>query len=942
MNSDSKELLNTIHEQFIVAVIDADRVIIEANQAFCLATQYAQSELIGQHVMILQSQQHDDAFYDAMWKALMLGKTWRGHICHRCKDGSFYWVDSVLTPFRNQRGHIEKVISIERDITKSKEQEQELVKSKLLLDRTGATAGVGGWELNLLTKELYWSKETRVIHGVDDSYEPNLEEAINFYAPEARGTIEAAVARGIEFGDGWDIEVPFIRANGERIWVRAVGVVEFVNGKAVRLNGSFQDITARYIQKQVIEKANLRMSLATDSGGIGVWEYDLQSDNLIWDERMYLLYGLSPNNDFETYELWSSHLHPDDKQKAEKEFKAAINGSVKFDTEFRIVWNDGSVHHIRGAAQVERDQQGQAVKVTGVNWDVTNVHNMTKEIEEQRKLLQVTLDSIGDAVITTNADGNVEWLNPVAQRMTGWDLEAAKGKPVGHIFHIINEETRIRTENPVFTCLDQKKTVGLANHTVLISKTGEEFGIEDSASPIRNGNGDVLGVVLVFHDVTEQRRLSGEMKYRAFHDPLTGLLNRTEFEVRLKRLLNACHSDLSIHSLLFLDLDQFKIVNDTCGHSAGDQALKRVSSIFQEEIRSRDMLARLGGDEFGVVLEYCDSDQAKRVASVICEKMESFRFTHEDRKFRIGVSIGLVTIDSEWKSTTSIMQAADKACYAAKEAGRNRVHSYSDMDKAIRTRHGELQWTTRIEKALDDNRFSFHYQELKHLQQKSTAIYAEILLRMIDENGELVMPGAFLPAAERFHLISRIDKWVIKNIVTWISSLSENALSEIGMLSINLSGQSIGDRAFHDFTCIQLKKLSRANRQILCFEITETAAITNFDDASLFIERLKALGAVVALDDFGAGAASFGYLKKLDIDILKIDGQFVQGLLKEPLDEAAVKCFVEVAKVVNLKTIAEFVDDENILAKVESLGIDMAQGFLIHKPENIRNINFNT
>ena len=492
------------------------------------------------------------------------------------------------------------------------------------------------------------------------------------------------------------------------------------------------------------------------------------------------------------------------------------------------------------------------------------------------------------------------------------------------------------TENPVATCLAQGKVVGLANHTVLISRHGTEFGIADSAAPIRNARGEVLGVVLVFHDVTEQRRMSGEMSHRATHDALTGLANRAEFETRLRRALLKSHEDGSENALLYIDLDQFKLVNDACGHAAGDQLLQQVSQLLSAAVRDRDTLARLGGDEFAVILEHCSSEQAKRVAQQICERMEDFRFLHDGKRFRIGTSIGLVPVDKRWATTELIMQAADTSCYAAKEAGRNRVHFWFDTDQAMRSRHGEMQWTTRIEKALDEDAFVLFAQRIDLIDATAKGLHAEVLIRMKGDNGELVPPGAFLPAAERFHLASRIDKWVLRNTLEWMQGLP--SIEVLENISINLSGQSIGDRAFHRWA---MEVFSTAGPQVcerVCLEITETAAVTNMADAALFIEQVRAMGLRVALDDFGAGASSFGYLKTLTVDYLKIDGQFIRDLVDDPLDDAAVRCFIDVAKVVGVKTVAEFVDKPEVLARLRTIGADYVQGYLLHKPEPIEGI----
>ncbi|MEC5218931.1 diguanylate cyclase (GGDEF)-like protein/PAS domain S-box-containing protein [Actimicrobium sp. GrIS 1.19] len=929
----NESMLSMIKTHRIVSFTDLSGAITEVNDAFCDISGYSRDELMGKNHSVINSGTHPAAFFTALWRSLKRGESWQGEICNRAKDGQLYWVDSIIAPLRGADGTIERYVSIRTDITERKRQSEELRKSQEFLSQTGRLAGVGGWEVDILAGIVYWSDETCRIHEVEPGYQPVLSEAINFYAPEAQPVIQKAVEEGIAFGKDWDLELPMITAIGKRIWVRAVGHVEFANNAPRRLVGAFQDITEAYLQRQQINHIRNRFVLATQSGGIGVWDYNLVDETLAWSAEMYLLYGLPPTNETGVYELWSSHLHADDKANAEAALQAAIQGKSDFQPEFRVIWNDGSIHFIRAAAIVERDDSGKALRMVGVNWDITAQRNAESALAQKNDLLRVTMESIGDSVITTDAKGCVSWLNPVAERMTGWTNSEASGRPLAQVFHIVNEQTRLPTENPVDTCLKHGKMVGLANHTLLISRHGEEFGIEDSAAPIRNAVNDVLGVVLVFHNVTEQRRMSGEMSFRATHDELTGLVNRAEFEARLRRLLQKSHEDGSHHALMYIDLDQFKLVNDACGHSAGDQLLQQVSKLLGEGVRARDTLARLGGDEFGVILDHCTTEQAQRVAQKICDRMEEFRFLHDGRRFRIGTSIGLVAVSNAFATVVAVMQAADTSCYAAKEAGRNRVHTWFDTDQARRERHGEMQWTTRIEQALDEDKFVLYAQRITALDGDKHGTHAEVLLRMVDHDGSIIGPAAFIPAAERFNLASRIDRWVLRNATAWLEKYADQA--NVETLSVNLSGQSVGDRAFHRHVIEKLAALRPNICKRLCFEITETAAVTNLADAALFIEQVRALGVRISLDDFGAGASSFGYLKSLRVDYLKIDGQFIKGLVDDPLDDAAVRCFVDVARVVGVKTVAEYVDGEAVLQRVQALGIDYAQGFHLHKPEPI-------
>ncbi len=810
------------------------------------------------------------------------------------------------------------------------EQTRALRQSEDFLRRTGRLAGVGGWQLDLPSQALHWSDEICHIHGVPAGYLPTLDEAIGFYAPEAQPVVRAAVEQAMAGQGGWDLELPLVDRQGRRRWVRAVGQAEFDAGRATRLVGVLQDVTQRVQERLGIQGMHERIALAADSGGIGIWEHDLALQAIVWDERMHQLFG-GHTEGLRPDEVWAQRVLVEDQASVEAAVHAALASGQPYDIEFRLLWPDGSEHHLRASARVLRDADGRPLRMMGATWDVTAQRRLATELQAQHELLRVTLKSIGDAVITTDDQGRITWLNPVAERMTGWSVAQAQGLLLGQVFHIVHRDTRQATENPVAVCLREQRIVGLAQHTVLISRTGAQHDIEDSAAPIRNEHGEVLGAVLVFHDVTEQRRLSGEMKYRATHDPVTGLLNRAAFDQRLRSALADAREQQSQHSLVYIDLDQFKLVNDACGHSVGDQLLRQVGQQLQAVVRTRDTLARLGGDEFAVILDHCAPEQAQRVAQQICERLDDFRFEHDQRRLRVGASIGLVPVDERWHDTEAILQAADAACYAAKEAGRNRVHTWYDTDLAIRRVHGDAQWARRVEHALDNDGLRLMAQRILALEPGAAALHAEVLLRMVGEGGELIAPGAFLHVAERFHLASRIDRWVLRRALAWMAALPADL--PLRTLAVNLSGQSVGDRSFHRDAMALLQAAGAAVCQRLCLEITETAAITNLADATTFITQVRALGVRIALDDFGAGASSFGYLKTLPVDLIKIDGQFVRDMVEDRLDDAAVRCFADVARVMGVPTVAEFVDRPEVLARLREVGVDFAQGYLLHKPQ---------
>ncbi len=553
---------------------------------------------------------------------------------------------------------------------------------------------------------------------------------------------------------------------------------------------------------------------------------------------------------------------------------------------------------------------------------------------------QVTLESIGDGVITTDAEGRIVYMNPVAEQFTEWKGDAARGKPLSEVFKIFDEDSNRLEEYPIHYCLQEGRIIRHDSHHLLMSQEGGKIEVQDSAAPIRDRDGTILGAVVVFHDVTEIQSMARRMAFLASHDPLTGLLNRREFETRLNQVLESAQTGQREHALLYLDLDQFKIVNDTCGHIAGDELLKQLANHMQKEIRASDVLARLGGDEFGVVLEDCSVDKAKQIAELLRQSVKDFRFLWESRTFEIGVSIGLVPISRDSGGITEVLSAADSACYVAKDHGRNRIHIYQPGDRAMAQRRGEMQWVHRLRQGLENNSFDLYCQAIVPLSEEASpsARFYEILVRVQDE--DLVLPAAFIPAAERYHLMPSIDRWVIRTV---FSMLEEHQARSGGgepgsaRFAINLSGQSLGDEKFLDFVMQQFAqhRISPAN---ICFEITETAAIANLARARDFIARFKSMGCRFALDDFGSGLSSFGYLKSLSVDYLKIAGDFIEGMVEDPVDHAMVEAINQIGHVMGLTTIAESVENAPILNSIREMGVDYAQGLGIDTPKPLHQV----
>jgi len=540
----------------------------------------------------------------------------------------------------------------------------------------------------------------------------------------------------------------------------------------------------------------------------------------------------------------------------------------------------------------------------------------------------VTLHSIADGVITTNAEGYIEYLNPIAEKLTGWKTDQAIGKPIAKIFRIINEVTRAEIIDPVQQCLNEERVVGLANFTALLSRDGIEYIIEDSASPIRNKQGKILGAVLVFRDVTSDRLVQRQLEYLAQHDSLTSLKNRFYFEQQLEQHVKASKRNKFFSALLYIDLDQFKIINDSAGHAAGDDLLMDVARRFHNRIRDGDILARLGGDEFGIILNDVNPVDFKTIANSYIEALADCRFKWEGKSHEVTCSIGASLIDKSITTPAEALRQADIACYIAKGKGRNRSHIYQCEDEKLISTLGELNAVQEIKDSLVEDRFILFFQPIKTIDGSKTVMH-EVLLRLQRDGDELVTPASFIPIAERYGLMSELDIWVIKHATQRLVEYHEKNCT--CQFSVNLSGSSIGNskilEALKTFA-LEFPKVA----QCLVIEVTETSAVTHIEKANQFIRELYQLGIRFALDDFGTGFSSFSYLKHLPVDYIKIDGTFVRDIANDPVDQAMVRSINHIAHSLGKLTIAEFVEDESILRLLQEIGVDLVQGYYLGRP----------
>ena len=685
--------------------------------------------------------------------------------------------------------------------------------------------------------------------------------------------------------------------------------------------------------EQALRLSEERFNLAVAGSNDGIWDWNITTDAIYYSPRLSELLGYTEQPIENTVSAFVSRLHPEDVERTVDHMAAHLEDGALYDIEYRLKTKVGAYHWFRARGRSVRDGSGQPIRMAGSLTDITDRKHAESELFSAKERAQVTLQSIGDGVIVTDTRGLIEYMNPVAESLTGCSIAHAQGLPFNSLVKTIDEKSKKRAPDPVEIVLRRDQTLSIPMEIAFLRPDGMEIAVSESAAPIRDSRGEISGVVLVFRDARRERQYAAELSYQASHDALTGLINRREFEHRLGRLQSEATDGALQHALMYLDLDQFKVVNDTCGHAAGDELIRQVSALLQRRLREGDTLARLGGDEFGVLLQNCKSDNALRLAEALRRTVTEHPFIWQMRSFSIGVSIGMVNLTNEALTLAEILSAADSACYMAKEKGRNRVQVYRRDDADISGRKGQMEWVGRIQEALEQNRFCLFAQQIVPIgTAELEGKHLELLVRMIDEQGQLVSPMAFIPAAERYDLMPAIDRWVIRTAFCKLAQMRDaGQWQPEDLCAINISGATLGDEAALQFVMEQFAQSGIAYSSI-CFEITETAAISIIAKAAGFMHELRKLGCKFSLDDFGAGMSSFAYLKHLPVDFLKIDGAFVKDMATDPIDAAMVEAINRIGHVMGKRTIAEFVESEDVLAALRRIGVDYAQGYGIAKP----------
>lgn len=574
---------------------------------------------------------------------------------------------------------------------------------------------------------------------------------------------------------------------------------------------------------------------------------------------------------------------------------------------------------------------GQSAILT-VARDVSHRKSLEVSLSRSKRQAQYTLESIAEGVITTDNDGRIDYMNLAAESLIGTNRDDAAGHRIGELFTLVDDADRRPLGDPVERCLAMRRRVNMGRRAVLISKDDDiEHSVELSASPVRGPGNSISGTVVVFHDVSEIRGLTRKMSYQATHDPLTGLINRREFERRLDEAMDSVHTEEAAHMLFYMDLDRFKAVNDSCGHLAGDNMLREVAALIKEQVRDSDFVGRLGGDEFGALLIRCPIEKARQIAADICNAIADYRFVWKDKIFNIGISIGLVEITHASGTIQDVMSAADSACYVAKQEGRGQVHVYSARDEAIARERGDIQWLRKLQAALHEDRFELAVQPILAMSgAMETGPSVEVLIRLPDGRGRTADTAEFLRPAERYQLMPQIDRWVISAALTAIAA-SEIKLAGQRSCAINLSGQTLADESILGFVVDALDR-SGVSPSAICFEVTEKAIMSNVQHAQRFIEVLHGIGCEFSLDDFGSGLGSFSSLKHLPIDYLKIDGTYTRNLQSDEVNQEMVSAMIKLARTMQFRIVAEQVEHQEDFDWLRDIGIDFIQGHFVDAP----------
>jgi len=908
---------------------------------------YTADEALGSHLRLLYtdedqaSERPEHNLAMAAEHGFFTEEAWR-----KRKDGSLFWAHIALTALRDRNNVLLGFSKVTTDITRHRLLEQ-CTKEREEIDLILRAAESGTWKWDIARQQVEVSSHLMTLLGYEATTSTlSFVRWLDFVHADDRAPFRAQLeaVRAAPETAPLETEVRFRSRRGGFQWffLRAnwheTGTIKplIFLGACVAIDSlkAAEHEQARLLATLAHERT--RFSTVLEQMPSGVVMADVPSGRLIYQNRAVRDMLGSAMEHIDSYRDYArfgftdaaGNLIPVDDLPLARTVLHQEPCNVQ---DLLYARADGTHLHMAVTTAPVRDADGVARIAVAVVHDVSGLKQAELAAATEKERALVTLAAITDGVITVNCACEVISLNPAAERLTGSSEAQAQGRSLRALLRFDEPDGAGTIADAVERSLQENRALTRLPHHTILSHDEHQFAIESAVAPVRLSDGKLIGAVVVLHDVTESKRLMRRLGFEASHDALTGLVNRREFELRLGRAIDrAQHAGGATAALLYMDLDQFKIVNDTCGHAAGDDLLKMLAAAYAEQVRERDTLARIGGDEFALIVEHCDVEEALAVAHKILEATRTFRYPCKGQLFQLGVSIGLCPIDRATAGVEDTMRRADHACYIAKERGRNRVYVHYQGDADFAQRRSDMHWVTRMTHAFQNDQLQLYCQPIVALADGEAHHHYEILLRLRNGSGCPILPGTFLPAAERYDVILKIDRWVLARTLDWLAAHPAH-MEDLGTCSINLSRRSLADQSFHKYAA-ELIDASQVPASKLCFEITEHGAIADMQKTIAFIEALSARGCRFSLDDFGTGMTSFAYLKQLPVDFIKIDGSFIQMMSSSAVDYEMVRFTNHISHMMGRKTIAEYVSEPGILARLKEIGVDFAQGYCIGKP----------
>lgn len=918
-----------------VTIIGEEGRYLKVNAAFCAMTGYSEAELVGRSVKDITYEKDRDELH-CFCNGILDGtvKSFKAEKRYVRKSGEIFWAEiSIIVVADPLTGRPDRLISQVEDIDLKKRTLEAIAESESRWAFALENGQQGVWDVDKPAGRLYTSPTWKRMLG----YEPgdvSIEGGdawLELMHPDDRDSF-LAVNDAHERGETDWLEAEFRLRHKEGHWVwildRGKVISRDAEGHPLRIIGTHTDISRNKAAEREIQLLEERVRLAVEAGGIGLWSIDLTTGVATWNGETFGSMAIESNGPRSLD--WLRFVHPEDRAGlSEMLHEAAVDPEVRVKTTCRLLSPTRGVVHIRVLADQVTLSNGDRL-LLGTAWDITEQVSAAQALRDEKERLRTTLHAISDGVIATDANGCVTLVNPAAQRMTGFSEAEANGHPIEEVFQAIHDDSGHPAASCVRRVLDTGETVERLGTQVIDVRGRDIHYIREAAAPITAGADGRAGAVLVFQDVSAERAMQQSLAHAATHDDLTGLANRRYFETRIQGMIAAARESDSRNGLLFIDLDRFKIVNDTAGHLAGDALLQEVARTMRSIVPTSDCLARLGGDEFAVLIENCDRQFAAFVGEKLINAIAAIRFTWEGKIYEVGASAGVSQVDATTASTEAVLAEADVACYAAKSAGRGRVSVFLQDTGEAQRHMSDFRMAARIRETIESGRFVVYAQEIRSIAKPGARGRSlELLVRMLDEDGDVLTPDAFIPAAERFELMGAIDRWVLAKVISDFGP-AIMAVPDLHV-AVNLSANSLNDPTLWRYLA-DLFRASRLSPSRLTLEITETAVINSFEVARDFIRAARGIGCHVSLDDFGSGLSSFTYLKSFDVDAIKIDGSFVHNMADSAYDRTVVRAINEIGRELGVDVIAERIEDEVTLKELAALGVSYGQGYLFHRP----------